>query len=84
MSALSNFLSGAVGYAIADASGSNAIKTAIDRNFGNKSLEQTIRDYARTRCGVYHLSNEFAKQLHDIAKTFEEYNYDRVYGDEPW
>ena len=52
----------------------------IDRNFGNKSLEETIDDYAQTRLGVYTQDNRLAKILHDIARRYEEYNYDDVYG----
>ena len=82
MGLLKDVVIGSVGYAIGNSSKhSSAINTFIDRNFGNKSLEETIDDYAKTRLGVYTQDNRLAKMLHDIARRYEEYNYDDVYGD---
>lgn len=74
-------LIGTAGYMIGNsAKHSTAVNTFIDRNFGNKSLEETIDDYAKVRLGVYTQDNRLAKMLHDIARRYEEYNYDDVYG----
>lgn len=81
MGLLRDAIIGAAGYAIGNATEhSSAINTFIDRNFGNKSLEEVIDDYAKTRMGVYTQDNRLAKMLHDIARRYEEYNYDNVYG----
>lgn len=77
MSLLRDVIVGTIGYAIGNSvEHSNAINTLIDRNFGNKSLEEIIDDYAKTRLGVYTQDNRLAKMLHDIARRYEEYNYD--------
>lgn len=79
MGILGNVVSGAIGYAISEASDSHPVRDFCDRNFSNKSLEDMIRDYAKTRCNIYTYDNNFAKQLHDIARSFEEYNYNDIY-----
>jgi thymidine phosphorylase len=81
MSLLRDVIVGTIGYTIGNSvEHSNAINTLIDRNFGNKSLEEIIDDYAKTRLGVYTQDNRLAKMLHDIARRYEEYNYDEIYG----
>ena len=81
MGLLKDIAIGAVGYAVGNASKhSTSVNTFIDRNFGNKSLEDMIDDYARTRLDVYTQDNKLAKRLHDIARKYEEYNYDDIYG----
>jgi S-adenosylmethionine synthetase len=81
MGLLRDVVIGVSGYAIGNAvNHSTAVNTFIDRNFGNKSLEETIDDYAKTRMGVYTQDNRLSKMLHDIARRYEEYNYDSVYG----
>lgn len=81
MGLLKDVLIGTAGYMVGNAvEHSSAVNTFIDRNFGNKTLEDTIDDYAKTRLGVYTQDNRLAKQLHDIARRYEEYNYDRIYG----
>lgn len=81
MGLLKDVIIGAAGYAIGNAvEHSNAINTYIDRNFGNKSLEETIDDFAKTRMGIYTQDNRLANMLHEIASKYEEWNYDDVYG----
>ena len=81
MGLLKDVLIGTAGYMVGNAvEHSSAVNTFIDRNFGNKSLEETIADYAKTRLGVYTVDNRLAKELHDIARKYEEYNYKKVYG----
>lgn len=81
MSLLRDVIVGTIGYTIGNSvEHSNAINTLIDRNFGNKSLEEIIDDYAKTRLDVYTQDNRLAKMLHDIARRYEEYNYDEIYG----
>lgn len=80
MGVLKDVLIGTAGYMVGNAvEHSSAVNTFIDRNFGNKTLEDIIDDYAKTRLGVYTQDNRLAKQLHDIARRYEEYDYDRVY-----
>lgn len=80
MGLLKDVLIGTAGYMVGNAvEHSSAVNTFIDRNFGNKTLEDIIDDYAKTRLGVYTQDNRLAKQLHDIARRYEEYDYDRVY-----
>ena len=83
MGLLKDVLIGTAGYMVGNAvEHSTAVNTFIDRNFGNKSLEETIDDYAKTRLGVYTQDNRLAKMLHDIARRYEEYNYDDETGEE--
>ena len=43
------------------------------------SLEGLIKAYAEKRCGIYTCNNEFARQLHRIARKYEECDYNRLY-----
>ena len=83
MGLLENFLSGAIGYGISEASKSHPLRDAIDerlhRSKQKVSLEELIEEYAR-RYEIYTHKNEFAHQLHQIAARYEEYDYDEVYG----
>ena len=65
MGLLDNFLSGAIGYGISEASKSHPLRDAID-------------EYAR-RYEIYTQKNEFAHRLHQIAERYEEYDYEEVY-----
>lgn len=84
MGLLENFLSGAIGYGISEASKSHPLRDAIDerlhRSKQKVSLEELIDEYARRRYEIYTQKNEFAHRLHQIAERYEEYDYDEVYG----
>ena len=82
MGILKEVIAGAIGYGIACAKDSKVVGDIIDNNISSKSLEEIIDNYARRRMGIYTVSNELAHRLHKIAKQYEEYNYDDVYGDE--
>jgi FKBP-type peptidyl-prolyl cis-trans isomerase (trigger factor) len=83
MGLLGNFVAGAVGYGIAEASKSHKLRDVIDERFSrstkNVSLEALIDEYAR-KYEVYTQKNEFAHRLHQIAERYEEYDYEEVYG----
>lgn len=81
MSLLSHLLSAGAGYAAAGLSESNAVKNFCDNNFRNEmSLEETIREYARTKRGISVKNNMFAYELHKIAKQYEECDFYHTYG----
>ena len=44
------------------------------------SLEDLIKAYAEKRCGIYTCNNEFARQLHRIARKYEECDYNKLFG----
>jgi chromosome condensin MukBEF ATPase and DNA-binding subunit MukB len=75
-------LAGAAGYAVSELSKSHPLKEAVDnklnRNKANKDLRDIIREYAKAR-GIYTQDNRLAKELHDIATEYQEYDYDRYY-----
>ena len=75
-------LAGAAGYAVSELSKSHPLKEAVDnklnRNKANKDLRDIIREYAKAR-GIYTQDNHLAKELHDIATEYQEYDYDRYY-----
>ena len=83
MGLLDNFLSGAIGYGISEASKSHPLRDAIDERLNRSkqkvSLEDLIDEYAR-RYEIYTQKNEFAHSLHQIAERYEEYDYEEVYG----
>lgn len=85
MGLLEDFLAAGLGYTISEVSKSHPVRDAINEHFGkssskNVTLEDLIDEYAR-RFEIYTSKNEFAHQLHQIAKRYEEYDYDRIYGD---
>jgi rRNA-processing protein FCF1 len=75
-------LAGAAGYAVSELSKSHPLKEAVDnklnRNKANKDLRDIIREYAKAH-GIYTQDNRLAKELHDIATEYQEYDYDRYY-----
>lgn len=75
-------LAGAAGYAVSELSKSHPLKEVVDnklnRNKANKDLRDIIREYAKAR-GIYTQDNRLAKELHDIATEYQEYDYDRYY-----
>ena len=84
MGIIENLLAGAVGYGISEVSKSHPVRDAINEHFSRSkekiSLEDLIAEYAK-RYEIYTQKNEFAHHLHQIAKKYEEYDYDRIYGD---
>lgn len=85
MGLLDNAISGAVGYAISEASKSHPLRDLIDQKLGrnngsNETLRSLIEKYANEH-GVYASNDEFAHELHNIAGTYESYYYDEKYGD---
>ena len=77
---LKDIIVGAVGYSIASAKNSKVVGDVIDTNINSMTLEDMIRDYARRHLEIYTCNNNFAHRLHEIAKQYEEYNYDEVFG----
>lgn len=75
-------LAGAAGYAVSELSSSkplkNLVEEKISRNKAKKNLRDIIREYAQAR-GIYTQDNRLAKELHDIATEYQEYDYDRYY-----
>ena len=81
MGLLDDLLAGAIGYSIASAKGSKVVGDIIDNNVKRMTLEEIIDNYAKRHLDIYTSDNKFAHKLHTIAKKYEEYDYDRVYGD---
>ena len=82
MGLLSNLISGAIGYGISETSKSHPLRDLIDDKINSSKPEKTLRDiiteYAQAR-GIYTTDNRFAYDLHCIAKSYEDYDYDRLY-----
>ena len=82
MSLIEDLFAGAVGYSISELSKSHPLRDAIDERFNRSkqkvSLEELIDEYAR-RYEIYTSKNEFAHHLHQIARRYEEYNYEDIY-----
>ena len=83
MGLLDNFLAGAIGYGISEASKSHSLRDVIDERLNRSkqkvSLDDLIDEYAR-KYEIYTQKNEFAHHLHQISKRYEEYDYEEVYG----
>ena len=80
MSTIKSLLAGAIGYGISEVSKSHPVRDAINSRYDRRmSLEDLINEYAR-QYEIYTVKNEFAHHLHQIAKKYEEYDYDEVYG----
>lgn len=82
MGLIEDFIAGAIGYGISEASKSHPLRDAINERFScskeNISLDDLIDEYAR-RYEIYTSKNEFAHHLHQIARRYEEYNYEDIY-----
>lgn len=82
MGLIEDLVAGAIGYGISEASKSHPLRDAINERFSRSkekiSLEDLIDEYAR-RYEIYTSKNEFAHHLHQIARRYEEYNYEDVY-----
>ena len=82
MGLIEDLVAGAIGYGISEASKSHPLRDAINERFSRSkekiSLDDLIDEYAR-RYEIYTSKNEFAHQLHQIARRYEEYNYEDVY-----
>lgn len=82
MGLIEDLVAGAIGYGISEASKSHPLRDAINERLSRSkekiSLDDLIDEYAR-RYEIYTSKNEFANQLHQIARRYEEYNYEDVY-----
>ena len=82
MGLIEDLVAGAIGYGISEASKSHPLRDAINERFSRSkekiSLEDLIDEYAR-RYEIYTSKNEFAHHLHQIARRYEEYNYEDIY-----
>ena len=76
MGLIDNLISGAIGYGISEASKSHPVRDLIDNRLGAKhrSIEDIIDDYAHS-LDIYTFDNDFARELHRIAKKYEGYGY---------
>lgn len=81
MHLLEDLVAGALGYGVASAKDSKVVGDVIDNIFKSMTLEDMIKNYARRHRDIYSRNNEFAKELHDIARSYEEYDYDDIYGE---
>lgn len=77
MGLLSNVVSGAIGYGISEASKSHPVRDYLDSKFSanRRSLESIIEDYAHS-LDIYTFDNDFARELHRIARQYEGYGYE--------
>ena len=80
MNLIEDIIAGAIGCGIASAKDSKAIADLIDNNVKRMTLEDIIDNYAKRHLDIYTCDNKFAHRLHTIAKKYEEYDYDKVYG----
>ena len=76
MGLLGNLVSAGIGYAISEVSGSHPVREFCNMNLSSKSLEDMIEEYAQKKLDIYGYNNDFAKRLHNIARKYEDYDYD--------
>ena len=81
MHVLEDIIAGAIGYGIASSQKSKVVADIIDNTFKHLTLEELVDNYAKRHLGVYGYDNKLANRLHNIAKKYEDYDYDRYYGD---
>lgn len=81
MNVIEDLLAGALGYGVASATDSKVVGDVIDNVFKSMTLEDMIKNYARKHRDIYSRNNNFAKELHDIARSYEEYDYNDIYGE---
>lgn len=76
MGLFNHLISGAIGYGISEASKSHPVRDLIDKNFNDKrrDIEDVINDYARSH-DIYAYDDDFARELHRIARRYESYYY---------
>lgn len=80
MGLFENIVAGAIGYGIASAKDSKVVGDIIDNNIKRMTLEEIIDNYAKRHLDIHTCDNRFAHKLHTIAKKYEEYDYDKFYG----
>lgn len=80
MGLFEDIVAGAIGYGIASAKDSKVVGDIIDNNIKRMTIEEIIDNYAKRHLDIYTCDNKFAHRLHTIAKKYEEYDYDSVYG----
>ena len=81
MGMLEDLIAGAIGYGIASSQKSKVVADIIDNTFKHLTLEELVENYAHRHLDVYGYDNKLAHRLHKIAQKYEDYDYDRVYGD---
>ena len=82
MGMLEDLIAGAIGYGIASSQKSKVVADIIDNTFRHLTLEELIENYAQRHLDVYGYDNKLAHRLHNIAKKYEDYDYDRFYGND--
>ena len=80
MGIVKDIVAGAIGYGIASAKDSKVIGDIIDNNIKHLTLEELVDNYAQRHLDIYSCDNRLAHRLHTIAKKYEEFDYDSVYG----
>lgn len=80
MGLFEDIVAGAIGYGIASARNSKVVGDIIDNNFKHFTLEELVDNYAQRHLDIYTCNNRFAHRLHNIAKSYEEFNYESIYG----
>lgn len=76
MGFVGNLVSGVAGYAISEMSESHPVRDFCNMNLSSKSLEDIVDEYARKRLDIHGYNNDFARRLHEIARKYEDYDYD--------
>ena len=76
-----DIVAGVIGYGIASAKDSKVVGDIIDNNIKRLTLEELVDNYAKRHLDIYTCDNKFAHRLHNIAKRYEEFNYDSIYDD---
>ena len=80
MGMLEDLIAGAIGYGIASSQKSKVVADIIDNTFRHLTLEELVDNYARRHLDVYGYDNKLANRLHNIARKYEDYDYERYYG----
>jgi hypothetical protein len=80
MGMLEDLIAGAIGYGIASSQKSKVVADVIDNTFRHLTLEELVDNYAKRHLDVYGYDNKLANRLHNIARKYEDYDYDRYYG----
>ena len=81
MGIVKDIVAGAIGYGIASAKDSKVIGDIIDNNIKHLTLEELVDNYAQRHLDIYSCDNRLAHRLHNIARKYEEYNYQSIYDD---
>ena len=82
MNLLEDIIAGAIGYGIASSKKSKVVADVIDNTFRHLTLEDLVDNYAQRHLDAYGYNNDLAHRLHKIARKYEDYDYDKFYGDD--